>query len=243
MPGSAGAVPDEARGVYAITRHPMMWAFALWALCHIVVYPQLANIVVAVAIICLALGGAAAQDRKKGMLQPEADGGPGPAEASYWPLAAIATGRARLGGSGGRRPRRRTCGLAGRHLGAHSAQRLAGRHLALDLKRENGLPASGSPSIRPLGGLLGLGRALLRLLLRLGLFRVVAHRRLADAEGGEQLSTRSVGWAPLAIQAWAFSPFSVRRVASSLAFRGSKVPRFSMKRPSRGARASATTMR
>jgi uncharacterized membrane protein len=100
LPGSAGAVPDEARGVYAITRHPMMWAFALWALCHIVVYPQLANIVVAVAIICLALGGAAAQDRKKGMLQPERWRA-WTAKTSYWPFAAIATGRARLGGFGG----------------------------------------------------------------------------------------------------------------------------------------------
>ena len=34
-PGSPTAVPAEARGVYAVTRHPMMWAFALWGICHI----------------------------------------------------------------------------------------------------------------------------------------------------------------------------------------------------------------
>ena len=49
------AVPAEARGVYAVTRHPMMWAFTLWGICHIAVYPVAANIIVASAIIILAL--------------------------------------------------------------------------------------------------------------------------------------------------------------------------------------------
>ena len=38
-PGSPTPVPVEARGVFAVTRHPMMWAFALWGICHIAVYP------------------------------------------------------------------------------------------------------------------------------------------------------------------------------------------------------------
>ncbi len=97
--GAPGAVPAEARGVYAITRHPMMWAFALWGACHIAVYPIAANIVVAVAIIVLALVGAALQDRKKERLQPET--WPAwEAKTSYWPFAAIADRRARLGGFG-----------------------------------------------------------------------------------------------------------------------------------------------
>ena len=38
-PGAAVKAPAEARGVYAVTRHPMMWAIALWGACHIAVYP------------------------------------------------------------------------------------------------------------------------------------------------------------------------------------------------------------
>lgn len=97
LPGPQGAVPDAARGVFAVTRHPMMWAFALWGFCHILVYPAAANIVVALAIIVLALVGAALQDRKKERLQPES----WPAwesRTSFWPFAAVASGRARLGG-------------------------------------------------------------------------------------------------------------------------------------------------
>ena len=96
-PGAQKAAPDQARDVYAITRHPMMWAFAIWGGCHILVYPIAANIVLAGGIIILAVVGAALQDRKKEQLQPET----WPAwetMTSYWPFAAVAAGRARLGG-------------------------------------------------------------------------------------------------------------------------------------------------
>jgi len=53
------------RGVFAITRHPMMWSFALWALVHALVNPTLASLVVSTTIVILALGGAAGQDVKK----------------------------------------------------------------------------------------------------------------------------------------------------------------------------------
>ncbi len=98
-PGAAVAVPPAARGVFAVTRHPMMWSFALWGACHIAVFPQAANIILAVAIIILALAGAALQDRKKRILQPERWRA-WEARTSYWPFGAIATGRARLGGFG-----------------------------------------------------------------------------------------------------------------------------------------------
>lgn len=45
---AAGRVP-EARGVFAITRHPMMWGFALWGVVHILVFPDPSNIVLALA--------------------------------------------------------------------------------------------------------------------------------------------------------------------------------------------------
>lgn len=95
--GAAGAAASaSANGVYGITRHPMMWAFAIWGACHILVYPVAKNIVVAVAIMILALVGAALQDRKKAALDPQ--GWPAwQARTSYWPFAAIAQGRARFG--------------------------------------------------------------------------------------------------------------------------------------------------
>jgi uncharacterized membrane protein len=97
--GRPGSLPETARGVYAVTRHPMMWSFALWGLCHIAVFPVTRNIILAVAIVVLALVGAALQDRKKQRLQPDL----WPAwesKTSYLPFAAIAAGRARLGGFG-----------------------------------------------------------------------------------------------------------------------------------------------
>jgi uncharacterized membrane protein len=98
-PRPPGTPPETARGVYAITRHPMMWSFALWGLCHIAVYPVVKNIIVATAIIFLALVGAALQDRKKEGLRPDFWRA-WERKTSYWPFAAIAAGRARLGGFG-----------------------------------------------------------------------------------------------------------------------------------------------
>ena len=92
---AAGSVP-EARGVFAITRHPMMWGFALWGVVHILVFPDPSNIVLALAIILLALVGAHLQDRKKERLQPDF-WREWERRTSYWPFAAIAGGRARLG--------------------------------------------------------------------------------------------------------------------------------------------------
>lgn len=100
MPGAANAASAQARGVYAITRHPMLWAFAIWGMVHILVYPVTRNIIVALAIIVLSLAGAALQDRKKAALDPQ--GWPAwEGRTSYWPFAAILQGRARIGGLSG----------------------------------------------------------------------------------------------------------------------------------------------
>ena len=99
LPGAKPGATGEARGVFAVTRHPMMWAFALWGLCHILIYPLAANVVLATAIIVLALVGAALQDRKKQQLQAETWRA-WEARTSFWPFAAIAAGRARFGGFG-----------------------------------------------------------------------------------------------------------------------------------------------
>lgn len=58
------------RGVQGITRHPMMWAFALWALVHMAVTADSRTLVLAGGILVLALFGSAMQDRKKLASQP-----------------------------------------------------------------------------------------------------------------------------------------------------------------------------
>lgn len=64
-PGAAATAQKAPRGVFAITRHPMMWGFALWALAHALVMPTPAQIVLSATIAFLALVGAAGQDVKK----------------------------------------------------------------------------------------------------------------------------------------------------------------------------------
>lgn len=100
LPGaSKSAATATARGVYAVTRHPMMWAFAIWGASHILVYPIAKNVILSGAIVVLALVGAALQDRKKAALDPQGwtawEG-----RTSYLPFAAIALGRARFSGFG-----------------------------------------------------------------------------------------------------------------------------------------------
>ena len=93
LPGPA-AQPGAARGVFAVTRHPMMWGFALWGFAHIAAYPEARNLTVATAIIVLALVGAALQDRKKAALQP--GWSEWQARTSWLPFAAIADRRVPL---------------------------------------------------------------------------------------------------------------------------------------------------
>jgi uncharacterized membrane protein len=53
------------RGVQRITRHPMMWSFAIWGIVHIIMSADSRTIVLASGIITLALFGASMQDGKK----------------------------------------------------------------------------------------------------------------------------------------------------------------------------------
>lgn len=52
-------------GVYRVTRHPMMWGFALWGIAHILVAARPDNFIFAGSIIFLALAGARGQEIKK----------------------------------------------------------------------------------------------------------------------------------------------------------------------------------
>lgn len=71
FPGARG--PKGApTGVFKITRHPMMWSFAIWAAVHLAVVAMPKALVLDAAIFILALGGAAGQDRKKARLMGDA---------------------------------------------------------------------------------------------------------------------------------------------------------------------------
>lgn len=72
MPGADKAAAAPARGVFAITRHPMMWGFTLWAVAHMLVVPVASQWLLCGALILLALGGSAGQDRKKAILMGQA---------------------------------------------------------------------------------------------------------------------------------------------------------------------------
>lgn len=69
-PAAVGAIAElaakaEAKGVFAVTRHPMMWGLAIWAAAHILVAPSARTIVTAGVMGTLALLGSHLQDRKK----------------------------------------------------------------------------------------------------------------------------------------------------------------------------------
>lgn len=83
-PSGKPTIPDQARGVFAVTRHPMMWGFALWALSHAILFWSWRTMVVTLTIGVLALVGAHLQDRKKaarlGATWRDWEG-----KTSYWP--------------------------------------------------------------------------------------------------------------------------------------------------------------
>jgi uncharacterized membrane protein len=83
-PKQSPSIPQQARGVFAVTRHPMMWGFALWALSHAILVWSWRTMVVALAIGVLALVGAHLQDRKKQRLLGGA-WAEWKAKTSYWP--------------------------------------------------------------------------------------------------------------------------------------------------------------
>lgn len=96
MAGGAKRATQAPRGVFAITRHPMNWSFALWALVHISLSWSPRNLIVATGILILAIAGSIGQDRKKrstvgqAWLQWEA-------RTSFVPFAALLSGRTRWG--------------------------------------------------------------------------------------------------------------------------------------------------
>ncbi|MGO4128859.1 NnrU family protein [Inquilinus sp. YAF38] len=82
-------------GITRITRHPMLWAFSLWALAHLTVNGHWAGVLLFGAILVTALNGMVSIDRKRAARL-------GPAwddfarRTSRLPFAAVASGRGQL---------------------------------------------------------------------------------------------------------------------------------------------------
>lgn len=86
VPGEAISAA-RASGVFAVTRHPMMWGVALWALAHMLVAPTPRVLVLMLALAVLALVGSSLQDGKKERLLGAAWAG-WEAKTSFWPRPA-----------------------------------------------------------------------------------------------------------------------------------------------------------
>lgn len=89
-PGALEASRRNPAGVYAITRHPMMWSFAIWALVHLAIWPTPENHILTTAILLLALLGSAGQDSKKARLHGAMSDGwrLWRSRTAYWPFGA-----------------------------------------------------------------------------------------------------------------------------------------------------------
>jgi uncharacterized membrane protein len=93
-PGAEMKAAPAAGGVFAVTRHPMNWSFALWALVHLSLWWSPRNMIVALGILILALAGSIGQDRKKRALigQRWRDW---ESRTSFVPFGALLLGRAK----------------------------------------------------------------------------------------------------------------------------------------------------
>jgi uncharacterized membrane protein len=88
------AAAEPGRGIFAVTRHPMLWAFALWGIAHVLVNGDGGSLVFFGAFAVLALGGMAHIDARKRASDP----GWTKVEAvtSAVPFAALLAGRAKF---------------------------------------------------------------------------------------------------------------------------------------------------
>jgi len=86
---------EPARGVIRVTRHPIMWAFMLWAAAHIFARGELKSLVFFGTFLVLGALGSILMDRRKEQALG-ADWQRFAKATSYFPFLAIAQGRNRL---------------------------------------------------------------------------------------------------------------------------------------------------
>jgi uncharacterized membrane protein len=93
--GGDAALRQEPRGVVRVTRHPMLWSFALWAAVHVLGNGDIASLLFFGAFLLTALAGMPSIDAKVARRDPE-----GwrhfAAATSILPFGAIASGRNRF---------------------------------------------------------------------------------------------------------------------------------------------------
>jgi uncharacterized membrane protein len=89
------ATNDAARGILRVVRHPMLWAFAIWAAAHLVMFGTLGGVVFFGSFLVVALAGMPSLDAKIG--KRNSQGWAKFVQAtSNIPFAAIAQGRNRF---------------------------------------------------------------------------------------------------------------------------------------------------
>ena len=95
--GMMAPAPDgnPAPGILKVTRHPVMWAIALWALAHMAANGDAASLLLFGALALLALAGMALIDRRKAA-ELGAGWGPVLLTTSALPFAAMLSGRAKF---------------------------------------------------------------------------------------------------------------------------------------------------
>ena len=84
-----------ARGIFAVTRHPANWAFAIWGIGHLIMNGDSATVILAGGIAFLAIFGSLAQEQRKEKALGEA-WRRFAAATSFVPFVAIGQGRATL---------------------------------------------------------------------------------------------------------------------------------------------------
>ena len=93
--GGEALAGQQVRGIQRITRHPMLWSFALWALVHVLGNGDLAGLIFFGTFAISALIGMPSIDRKLAARDPEA-AAKLQAATSILPFGAILAGRNRL---------------------------------------------------------------------------------------------------------------------------------------------------
>jgi uncharacterized membrane protein len=86
----------QPTGIFTVTRHPIMWAFGLWSVLHILANGDAAGLVFFGAFAVLSLGGTLAIDAKKLRTWPVESTRQLLATTSNLPFLAIAQGRTRF---------------------------------------------------------------------------------------------------------------------------------------------------
>ncbi|MBB4614647.1 NnrU family protein [Novosphingobium taihuense] len=86
LPGkkTAGLGTVAPVGVFKVTRHPMMWGIALWALGHMIAAPTARVLILMTGLIVLALVGSHFQDKRK-LAGNKREVGPWQRRTTFWP--------------------------------------------------------------------------------------------------------------------------------------------------------------